>query len=172
MNRIEFVKTIVESSEFDNRSDFECCFYNAVLKRWLKENRPLRRENGCENCHRFNSKPGEAMLEAFRKGLEPVRLTCEAVQQEGVDCYKEMLRTKFIPFVKDALNDVCPEPTTLHEVIFSSTGAAKMTLKGVIEHELTGMFHKMHGEGCFKNKRPSLKWFTKEVRKSKAKKKG
>ena len=164
MNRLDFVKTVVEGTEIDNHPEFERCFYNPVLKRWLKEWAPSKRKRSCSNCNKLDT------------NMQPVSLTCEEVQKEGHDCYRQVLQTKFVPFVQNALQDECPEPSALKEVLFQQEpvrlGTLTMTLKGIIEHELLGMVHKMFSEGYFENNKPSVAWLTKEVRKSKAKKKG
>lgn len=113
-------------------------FTDDVISRWLLDNiwveSPTSR---CEWCQHMK-----------QSGFSEAQ--CRLNVTGGGSCYRETLRTVFIPFLKNAQRGIYPSPEELQKEVHRKgpiwDGTYGMTLIGMILHELGGTFMRMDAE--------------------------
>ena len=121
---------------------YRLCFRPEVLQRWLDDHKWVEDSTLlCAQCQHMNQVTrGEVTEESCRQNVV-----------QGGSCYRETLKTVFMPFVRDALSGKAPRLREFGNIVHKQgpiwQGSSNLTLGGMIDHELIGTLMKMEGEG-------------------------
>lgn len=135
MKTIDFVLDLIGSGLiFGGSRSFASYFMPSTLEQWLKEHQWVEDPNSpCISCK---------AREELWKGQFSEKICKQNVEQGG-SCYRETLRSVFIPFIRNALAGELSPIRELGKVIHKKgpihDGMGEQTLFGIICHELGGM---------------------------------
>lgn len=128
MDHSQFIKS-VEDTGLIGRGDLRL-FTDEVIQWWLQDNTWVEDSTSCCKWCQHLEEIGSGFSE------EQCRLNVAG----GGCCYRETLKTVFIPFLRNALRGRYPSPVDLRRVIHHRgpiwDGFSDMTLVGIILHEL------------------------------------
>ena len=137
MRLSEFLKILVRLAIKDET--YTQCFRPDVLRRWLTDHAWVSDPSTpCAKCAYNRERLGGWFTEA----------DCQRNVEAGDQCYRETLKTLFVPFVEAALRDEVFEFQPKQDGIVHRSGPkhdgiGEITLSGMIDHELGGTLAKL-----------------------------
>ena len=137
MKLSEFLKTLVRLGIKDKR--YPALFRSDVLRRWLMDHAWVSDPSTpCAKCAYNQEHLGGWFTEA----------DCQRNVEAGGQCYRETLKTLFVPFVEAAPRDEVFEFQPKQDGIVHRSGPkhdgiGEITLSGMIDHELGGILTKL-----------------------------
>lgn len=133
MDHSKFIRMVVDSGLVASPRWYWFC--DSSLTYWLTHNAlDTNPKDACGRC---------AHLEKASKGKFSERVCAQNVA-EGGSCYRQVLATKFIPFLENALRGEYPTVDELQEVVHKRgphwDGVVEGTLLSLILHEVGGAY--------------------------------
>jgi hypothetical protein len=138
LNRSDFIKKIEMTGQVV--SGHLRVLDDRVIERWLGDNKWVEDRNSlCMRCKH---------LEEVKFGFSEEQ--CKKNIMKGGSCYRETLKTAFIPFLRNVLKGVYPSTQSMIEIIhkkgYINDGIGDFSLIQIVLHELGGTFMKMSAE--------------------------
>lgn len=135
MDHSRFVQSLRDAG-FVFRRDGLFYFVDEIIERWLQDNKWVEDPSApCQWCKHL-----EKIGYGVRSGSAFSESQCHRNVEAGGSCYREELRTIFIPFLRNALKGIYPPVEDLmiptHKRGPVSDGIGEFTLLGMICHEL------------------------------------